>query len=503
MLRMEAVTKRFGAVTALDGVDFEVRAGEVHALLGENGAGKSTLMHILSGLYRPGSGVVCLDGQPVAIHSPQDAARLGIGMVHQHFMLVPVFTVAENIALAASGSARGWLNRAEMRENVSRLARRLDWEVDPDAPVIHLPVGAQQRVEILKALQTDARLLIFDEPTAVLAPQEIEELFEVFRRLRGEGRSLIFISHKLNEVMAICDRVTVLRRGRKIGTVPTAQTSPAGLAEMMVGSRSSEEESSHAPRPESDSRPAVLSVRNLTSADRQNNPALKGVSLEVRQGEIFGIAGVDGNGQPELAEALSGLARPTGGEIALKGVPVRHLTPDRLPQAGIACIPQDRQRTGLVLGMTVADNLVLEAHRERDYRCGPFLNISSLRRLAASLVEEFDIRTPGLDIAAASLSGGNQQKIVIARALRRRPDLLVAVNPTRGLDIGATEYVHRKMLEAREAGTAVLLISTELDEVLALSDRVGVMYAGRLMGIVPPDIPRDRIGLMIGGREAP
>jgi len=504
LLLMSGISKRFGATVALDGVDFSVRRGEVHALLGENGAGKTTLMNILSGLYRPGSGTIVFEGRPASISSPQRAVRLGIGMVHQHFMLIPTFTVAENIALAAPDRAGLWLKTEAMRHNVRQLAGRLRWEMDPDARVEHLPAGVQQRVEILKALQGDARLLIFDEPTAVLAPQEIAELFDVFRRLRDEGRSLIFISHKLQEVMAISDRVTVLRRGRKVGTVSTPETSPDRLAEMMVGRRPEDDifASGARGRP-SPGAEIVLSIRHLSASDRLGRPVLKDISLEIRRGEIFGIAGVDGNGQSELARVLTGLMRPTQGTIVFKGSPLSGLTPSMLSRMGIAYIPQDRQKSGLILSMTVAENLMLEAHREPGFRKGPFLNRQLLRQMASTLIEQFDIRTPGLlDVPASSLSGGNQQKIVIARALRRRPDLLVAVNPTRGLDIGATEYVHRKLWEACREGTAVLFISTELDELLALSDRVGVFYAGRLMGVVSPDGARERIGLMMGGKMA-
>lgn len=548
MLQMRGVTRRFGSVVALDKVDFDARAGEIHALLGENGAGKSTLMHLLSGLYRMQAGEIRLDGRPVRIDSPHAAAAHGIAMVHQHFTLVDAFTVAENLALAAGSeiepspefpppasskpSAARWLLSFDPRVVAApalAIARDLGWSLEPDAPVGQLPVGTRQRVEILKALQRKARLLIFDEPTAVLAPTEVEELFALLRRLRGEGRTLIFISHKLGEVMALCDRVTVLRRGRRVATLEIARTNPRELASLMVGEgretlllrEQAAPRGGKAPHPIPSQRGRVgegdaLRRRAVGEPPRllldavtvsgEGRPAVDAVSLTVRPGEILGLAGVDGNGQVELAEAIWGIRPVAAGRVLLDGVTIAAAS--RRPVASflhrkMGWVPQDRHRTGLVLAMSVWENLVLIAHAWPEYRRGPLLRVRALKVLAERLVRDFDIRVASAEQPVATLSGGNQQKIVIARALFDEPHVLIAVNPTRGLDIGATGYVHEQLRRARDRGAAILLISTELDEVLALADRVGVLYAGRLTGVLPPDAPREEFGLLMGGKAPP
>lgn len=501
-VRMRGIVKRFGETTALNGVDFELRRGEIHALLGENGAGKSTLMHVLSGLYAPNAGEVEVQGQPARFRSARDAAKAGIGMVHQHFTLVENFTVAENLALALPGGVPFLLPRRNLAAEPLALAERLGWKLEPDVPVWQLPVGVQQRLEIVKVLALNPEILIFDEPTAVLAPVELEELFSVLERLRAEGKSLVFISHKLNEVMRLCDRVTVLRRGQNAGTVETRDTNPADLARRMVGQRLEAEVLSEAEKPPRTPPPPgapVLQLRNLWVKDDRGVDALRGLELEVRAGEILGIAGVDGNGQAELAEAVLGLRPIRQGEMHFSGG-----DPQRRPREvrrQIGYIPQDRRRAGLVPGMSVRDNLVLELHQEPEARWGPWLRWDYLNRRAAEMKDRYDIRASGLEQHADTLSGGNQQKIVIARALVKDPRLLVAVNPTRGVDVGATAFVHDQLRAQRERGAAVLLISTELDEVLALADRVGVLYEGKLMGIVSPDTPREQLGLLMGGKR--
>ena len=531
---MRGITKRFGGVLALDRVDFDLAPGEIHALLGENGAGKSTLMNVLRGLTPPTAGAITLGGQPAHFASPQDAARAGIGMVHQHFLLVPTFTVAENLALA-SPSGRPPLREAQ------EIARRLGWTIPWNARVADLPVGTQQRVEILKALLGDARLLLFDEPTAVLAPTEIGELFTVLRALRAEGRSLVFVSHKLNEVMALCDRVTVLRRGRAVGTVAVGDTSPEDLARRMVGAgeeslpaRSSALATRRAPPspkgrgaeadpppktprpPETGGPPlaagwvplqnwergVILAVTDLSTAGGPDAVALQGITFTLQPGETLGFAGVDGNGQAELAGALTGLRPWTDGQVALNGQDIVRLRPRDLERHGIALIPPDRHTDGLALTLSIADNLTLEAARLPRFRRGVgglFLDRRGLAAFAAGLARDFDIRASDLRLPARTLSGGNQQKIVIARALWRKPALLVAVSPTRGLDVAATGYVHGKLRARAAAGGATILISTELDEVITLSTRIAVLYEGRIVGIVPPGTPREALGLMMGG----
>ena len=502
-LTMRGIFKRFGEATALDGVDFSLMPGEIHALLGENGAGKSTLMNILRGLLPPTAGTITLGSQPIQFRSPQDAAKAGIGMVHQHFLLVPTFTVIENLALASP-------DRYPPRKEAQALAERLGWAISWKTRIADLPVGTQQRVEILKALLGNARILLFDEPTAVLAPNEIEELFTVLRVLRSEGRSLVFVSHKLNEVMALCDRVTVLRRGRVVGTVNIGETDPEDLARRMVGDTpvgaplaAPSEEGAMNRAPTEQRGVPILTLTNFSTERRPDAIALQNISFTVQPGEIFGFAGVDGNGQAELAGALTGLRPWTTGDMTLNRQTIRRLSPRDLDRLSIALIPPDRHSEGLALPLSVADNLTLEAARLPRFRRGPgglFLDRHGLQRFARELARDFDVRATDLTLPARSLSGGNQQKIVIARALWRKPALLVAVSPTRGLDVAATAYVHDK-LQARQAeGGATVLISTELDEVVALSTRIAVLYEGRIVGIVPPNTPRKNLGLMMGGK---
>ena len=460
---MRGITKRFGAAVALDGVNLDVQAGEIHALLGENGAGKSTLMHILSGLVSPNAGEILLNGMPVRLPSPRAARQAGIAMVHQHFTLVPAFTVEENLALDDRGAGRGFGHRAsDAAANALERAASLGWKLDARARVSDLPVGAQQRVEIVKALATESRLLVFDEPTAVLAGDEVEELFAVLRRLRDEGRAVILIAHKLAEIMAVADRVTVLRRGKNVATTRVAATDVSQLAAWMIGEQNErekgkgkreeeagEDDTSEHPFPPSSFLlpPSSFSADGLIVRGDRGEMALQGLSLQVRQGEILGIGGVDGNGQTELAEALVGLRTVEAGTMTWQGEPV---VPGIYPRTGY--IPQDRRRAGLAVTLSIEENLLFEAVRSAEYRRGPFLQRGKLTRLADLLLHQYDIRAANANLPVSSLSGGNQQKIVVARALHSRPDWIVAVNPTRGLDIGATRFVHSQIRAARKRG---------------------------------------------------
>ena len=492
LVRLDRIQKRFGETVALRDVDFELLPGEIHALLGENGAGKSTLMHILSGLFDATSGRLEIEGRPTVFRSPRDAAARGIDMVHQHFMLVENLTVSENLALSLPEQTPFLLPK-EPAEAALVLARQLGWELPADAYVWQLPVGMRQRLEIVKALTRRPRVLILDEPTAVLAPNEVDDLFVVLRRLRAEGTSIVFISHKLNEVLALCDRVTVLRHGEVAGVVDVAQTDARHLARMMMGTAPpAASEGDH--EPPADEAAAVLEVTELVVRDERGALAVDGLSLQVRAGEILGVAGVDGNGQTELAEAILGLRPLVSGTVSHSGEegPGLH---------GAGYIPQDRRRSGLALGGSVRDNLILELHQCPEYRRGPFLRWRALNAVAEEMMERFDIRATGPMQTTAALSGGNQQKIVVARALQRQPAFIVAVNPTRGLDIGATDYVRRGLREQCDRGAGILLISTELDEVTALADRVTVIYEGRLVGEVPPTASRETLGLMMGGKS--
>jgi simple sugar transport system ATP-binding protein len=476
-LELHGITKHFPGVIANDHIDLAVRRGEIHAIVGENGAGKSTLMRILYGLYQPDSGAIQVNGRPDVIDNPRRALELGIGMVHQHFMLIPVFTVAENVILGNEPAAWGQLRMAEAHQQVAELCQQYGFSLDPAALVGHLSVGEQQRVEIIKVLYRGAELLILDEPTAVLVPQEVDELFNNLRRLKEQGKTIIFISHKLDEVLALSDRITVLRRGRVIGTVTAGQASQAQLAEMMVG-RPVLLELAHPPATPGAVRLEAhhLSVPGGAAA----RLAVRDVSLSVRGNEIYGIAGVEGNGQTELVEALVGLRPLSHGALLIDGHDVSQTTARAIRLLGVAHIPEDRHRRGLVLPMAVWENVILGHHYRKEFTNGPLLNRPTIDDFVRRRVHEYDIRVADTEAPVLALSGGNQQKVIVAREFAFTPTVLVAAQPTRGLDIGATEFVMRQLLGAREAGMAVLLVSANLEEILALSDRIGVMYGGEV-----------------------
>ncbi len=498
---MRSITKRYPGVVANDRISLEVRPGEIHALLGENGAGKTTLMNVLYGLATPDEGEILLDGTPVQIAGPADAIARGISMVHQHFMLVPVLTVAENILLGEETMAnRFFLDRREAHKRIIELGRRFDFEIDPEVKVGSLSVGWQQRVEILKALYRNARILVLDEPTAVLTPQETDEIFAVLRRLAAEGHSIVFISHKLYEVLEIADRITVIRRGRVVGERKPAETDEDDLAELMVG----REVQLTVDRGTSHPGATVLNVTGLEASDDRGHPMLRGVDFEVRAGEIFGIAGVAGNGQDELVESIIGLRHPTTGTVTLDGLDITAYTPRQMNEAQVAYVPADRHRFGLILSFPVSDNLVLTSYYRPPYARGLIRDREAIDRDAASAVEKFDIRTPSVTGKASTLSGGNQQKTVVAREFDRDLKLLILDQPTRGLDVGSIEFIHRQVIAKRDAGTAVLLVSAELDEVLELSDRIGVMYEGRIVAVLDgPTADKNAVGLLMatGGED--
>jgi simple sugar transport system ATP-binding protein len=495
-LELRGITKRFGSLVANDGIDLVVEPGEVHCLLGENGAGKSTLMNVLYGLYQPDAGEILIDDQPVQFHGPGDALAAGIGMVHQHFMLIPVFTVTENVVLGHEDVAGGFLDRRRAREEVIEVSRRYRLDVPPDALVADLPVGVQQRVEILKALTRDAKVLILDEPTAVLTPQEVDELLDIVKRLRDGGTGVLFISHKLREVKVLADRITVLRRGKVVGTA-SPDASAAELAALMVGRQVKLEVDKEPARPGE----PVLQVEDLRVLDPNGTVLVDDVSLEVRGGEIYAIAGVQGNGQTELTEALVGLVRPDGGRIVLDGRDVTGSSTEDVLEAGVGYVPEDRMHDGLVGPFSVAENLVLDLYDRPPYGRGLTLDVAAVQRNAAERVAEFDVRASGVEAAASTLSGGNQQKVVLARELSRPLRLLVVAQPTRGLDVGSMEFVHRRIVRERDQGTAVVLVSTELDEVIGLADRIGVMYRGRIIGELPAGASAEHIGLLMAGQS--
>ena len=494
-LRLEHITKRFPGVLANDDVTVEVGAGEILAILGENGAGKSTLMNILSGLYRPDEGRILVGGQPVAIDGPRDAIARGIGMVHQHFELVPPLTVAENIILGQEPGGL-FVDHHSAAALVRDLSTRFGLALEPHARVAGLSVGLQQRVEIVKALYRSARILILDEPTAVLTPQEARELFAIMRRLAADGRSIIFISHKLDEVREISSRIVVMRAGKVVGEVASAEATNAGLATLMVGRAVVLEVQRGAARPAAE----VLTVRDLHVRDDRGTPAVDGLSLSVRAGEIFGIAGVDGNGQSELEEVITGVRPAQSGSVLLGGRECLGLSPRTLIELGLACVPSDRHRRAMVGDYSVAENLVLSTYNHAPYARGPLLDLAAIARAARETVRRFDVRTPSVTTLARNLSGGNQQKMVVAREMSRPSRVLLAAQPTRGVDVGAIEFIHTNIVRLRDAGNAVLLISASLDEVLALSDTIGVMYRGRMMGIVPRgEANIEMLGLMMAG----
>jgi simple sugar transport system ATP-binding protein len=500
LLELRGITKRFPGVLANDDVNFDLRRGEVHALLGENGAGKSTLMNILYGLYTPDEGQIVLEGKQIELGSTKASIEQGIGMVHQHFMLIPVMTVAENIVLAIEPRHAGVLLDYDAARRVREISDRYGLAVDPDARIDRITVGQQQRVEILKALYRGAEILILDEPTAVLTPQEAQELFVVLRSLKEQGKSIIFISHKLNEVLDIADRITTLRRGVVVDTVPAEGATEEGLARMMVGREVLLRVDKKAASPAG----PLLQVENLVVLDDRGLESVRDVSFEVRAGEIVGLAGVDANGQSELIDAIAGLRAPHAGRIVVEGKDVTHANAREALEAGVHHIPEDRHRRGLVLAFSLEENLALHDYRYPPNSRRGFLNLRAIGERARRLLQEFDVRGGTPSTPAGALSGGNQQKVVLAREIDGDPKVLIAAQPTRGLDVGAIEFVHRRLVEQRDAGRAVFLVSLELEEILSLSDRILVIYEGRIVGEFPPTATEEEIGFAMtgGGRGA-
>jgi general nucleoside transport system ATP-binding protein len=497
VLEARGITKRFPGVLANDKVDLTLHEGEILALLGENGAGKSTLMNIIYGLYQPDEGEIWLKGEQIVLKSPREAIRRGVGMVHQHFQLVPVMTVAENVMLGSEITR--WFGRISRRDAAARvkdLSEQYKLAVPPRAVVEDLPVGMQQRVEIIKALYRKADILILDEPTAVLTPQEAEDLFRIMRDLKAQGVSIIFITHKLKEVLAIADNIAVMRNGQMVGTTTPDQATEASLAEMMVGRKvilQVEKGAAHPGEP-------VLTVEDLEVDDDLRHHAVRGLSLTVQAGEILGVAGVQGNGQRELVEALTGLRRAKNGRILLEGKDVTNKSPRHITELGTAHIPEDREKHGLVGPYSIADNMVLNRYFRRPYARGMVMNHDRIRQESKALVAEYDVRTPSVDTPASNLSGGNKQKVIVAREFSREVKLLIANQPTRGIDVGSIEFIHKQIVAQRDRGVAVLLVSAELDEVLGLADRVAVMYEGRIVQILPiAEATRERVGLLMAG----
>lgn len=496
VIEMKGISKSFPGIKANDNISISVEKGEIHVLLGENGAGKSTLMNILYGLYQPDEGQIIVKGKPIRISNPNVAISLGIGMVHQHFMLVPPFTVAENIVLGKEPSKGTSLDLAKAIKDVEELSKKYELKVDPRALVSDISVGMQQRVEILKTLYRGADILILDEPTAVLTPQEIEELGIIMKSLVSQGKTIILITHKLKEVMAMSDRVTIIRRGMVIDTLNTKDTNIDELAEKMVGRKVNLQ----VEKADREASTPVLEVKGLKAKGTRGIEAVKGVDFQVRSGEILGIAGVDGNGQTELLQAITGLQKPTAGEVLINGKEITSAPPRNVIESGVGHIPEDRHKRGLILNFSLAENSVLGSHHSKRFRGRFGLNYAKIKEHARQLIKDFDVRTPNENVAARSLSGGNQQKLIIAREVERDPSLCIAAQPTRGLDVGAIEFVHKRLVDLRDSGKAVLLVSLELDEIMSLSDRIAVMYDGKIVAVVDAkDATEKKLGILMAG----
>ncbi|WP_276671455.1 ABC transporter ATP-binding protein [Schaalia cardiffensis] len=494
-LELRGITKRFGPLVANDHIDLNIEEGRIHALLGENGAGKSTLMNVLYGLHQPDEGEILIDGKPVVFKGPGDAVAAGIGMVHQHFMLIPVFTVAESIALGDEPTGKaGLIDVAKARQIVREVSARFGFDLDPDAKIEDLPVGAQQRVEIVKALSREAKVLILDEPTAVLTPQETDELMTIMRQLADSGTSIVFITHKLREVRAVSDDITVIRRGAVVGTA-SPQDSENELANKMVGRAIMLKVEKEEAKPAG----GGLVFDSVSMLAPSGNAILDHVSFTIERGEILAIAGVQGNGQTELAEAILGLVNPDSGSIGLEGIDITHANPRKSLESGIGFVPEDRSKDGIIASFSIAENLVLDQYNRAPFSAGPMLKLGVIAKNAEDLREEYDIRLTRIEDPISSLSGGNQQKVVVAREMSKDLKLLVVNQPTRGVDVGSIEFIHKQIVAMRDTGVPVLLISSELDEVVALADRIAVMYRGRIMGIVPATTPREVLGLMMAG----
>lgn len=493
---MKGITKIFPGVRANDNINFDLKKGEIHVLLGENGAGKTTLMNILYGMYQPDAGEIYVNGKKVTMKSPSDAIKCGIGMVHQHFMLVHNFSVAENIILGMEPRKGMNIDMKKAVQDVEKLANTYGFKISPNEIIEDITVGQQQKVEILKALYRGADILILDEPTAVLTPQEIEELGIILKNLVNEGKSIILITHKLKEVMSMSDRVTIVRRGKVIDTLKTSETNIEELAELMVGRKVSLMVDKKPASPKE----TVLKIENLKALDQRGVQALKGINLEVRAGEILGIAGVDGNGQSELIEVITGLRKPTEGKVIIKGKDITGKSAKDVIESGISHIPEDRHKRGLILQYSLAENAVLGIHDKQPFAKGIIIDYAKVKDYARKLIKDFDVRTPSEEVNASSLSGGNQQKMVVAREIAKDPDLLIAAQPTRGLDVGAIEYIHKRLVEERDRNKAVLLISLELDEIMSLSDRIAVIYDGKIVGVLDAkDATENELGLLMAG----
>ncbi|GAF65540.1 ABC transporter ATP-binding protein [Bacillus sp. TS-2] len=496
VIEMNQIRKEFPGIVANDNITLQLKQGEIHALLGENGAGKSTLMNVLFGLYQPEKGEIKVRGQKVKITDPNVANRLGIGMVHQHFMLVENFTVTENIILGNEPTKAGRINIKKAAKEVKKISEQYGLSVDPYAKIEDISVGMQQRVEILKTLYRGADVLIFDEPTAVLTPQEIQELIKIMKKLVSEGKSIILITHKLKEIMSSCDSCTVIRRGKGIGTVSVKDASEAKLAEMMVG----REVNFTVTKTPAEPKDVVLKMENVTMKNSRNVEALKGLDLEIRAGEIFGLAGVEGNGQTELIEAITGLRKVEKGKVFLNQKEITNLTPRKVSESGVGHIPEDRHKHGLILDFAIGENMVLQTYYQQPYSKNGILNTQAIYDKARTLIEDYDVRTPSEYTLARSLSGGNQQKAIIAREVDRSPDFLIAAQPTRGLDVGAIEAIHKRLIKERDKGKAVLLMSLELDEILNVSDRIAVIYDGKIVDIVQAAETNEKeLGLLMAG----